>query len=835
MNSFIRRSISFVLVFAMLILPFHGFVGRAEAATVTIDETYTTPRKGTVEVPTSASAKKELNARSDARSDATLVQAIPSGTVVEVIGRKKYSDQNSAYYRIRFTGTDGKTKEAYGYANYIIMESLVENYSPSKKGYVDYSPLTNVRTGPNQSYAILKDAAGKDVGLVNGTKVEVLARVGSGTGGAYYKCNIQVDGKTVVGYLYADFVRLYEEPSGDDAFVAEMKKNGFPDSYIEPLRILHAQHPAWTFVADKNDLDWQTALNAESAFNAALVNYVSPTAWKRLDEDAYTYLTADGKDGGFKKLDGFHWEAANQTATAYFMDPRNWLTESEMFQFEMQSYDEKVHTLEHVQELLEGTFMSAEVPGEYMWAKQTVVRDEKTGKILRIDTVEDTSANKRPLTYAEVFLESAKISGVSPDMLVARVIQEMGTEGTSQIISGVSKTAPGHYNYYDFGTYADARGDAITNGLKYALGLKTDGTKKTKEEMDPVCLPWNTRWKSLYGGAIMIGRDYISKGQDTLYYQKYNVKPVNKDAIYSHQYMTNIQAPSNEARTMWQGCADKNSAIVFKIPVYNDMPEKACPYPGNATGNPNAYLKSLSVDDWELTPSFEYNGSKEYSLVVNEDTASVVVRAEAIAESTKVIGTGKVILKDGNNEIKITATAAYGNKQEYIINVFRPYPEATSDVEHIKTSYILEGDYLWGVEPCTSVAKFLSGYTVVENMRVRVINTEGIEVKEGNIGTGFVIKTPLSQYTVVILGDTDGDGEITVFDVIDVKRLVLGLITANEPVMLAADSERDGVIDVFDLILEKRHVLDLLKIEQPQGELKVYGPEENPAKTDGEN
>lgn len=822
MNSFIRRSISFVLVFAMLILPFHGFVGRAEAATVTIDETYTTPRKGTVEVPTSASAKKELNARSDARSDATLVQAIPSGTVVEVIGRKKYSDQNSAYYRIRFTGTDGKTKEAYGYANYIIMESLVENYSPSKKGYVDYSPLTNVRTGPNQSYAILKDAAGKDVGLVNGTKVEVLARVGSGTGGAYYKCNIQVDGKTVVGYLYADFVRIYTDPTGDDAFVAELKKQGFPDSYIEPLRILHAQHPAWTFIADQTGLDWETALTEESAFQRALVNYVSPTSWKRLDDYGYTWLTSDGKDGGFKKLDGFHWEAANKTSTAYFMDPRNWLTESEMFQFELQSFDESIHTLERVQNLLADTFMEGVIPGEYKWAKQTVVRDEKTGKILRIDTVEDTSANKKPLTYAEVFLESARISGVSPDMLVARVIQEMGTEGTSQIISGVSNTAPGHYNYYDFGTYAEGSMDAITRGLKYAKG---DYVKE--ENWAAVCLPWNTRWKSLYGGAIMIGRDYISRGQDTLYYQKFNVKPGSTGyALYSHQYMTNIQAPANEARTMWQACPDKDAALIFKIPVYNNMPAELSVYPGNATGNPNAYLKSLSVDGWDLTPAFSYK-SLSYDIVVNENTNYVVVNAEAIAASSKVTGAGKITLKDGNNEIKITVTAEYGNQQVYVIDVYRPGPELVSEVEHIKTTYILDGDYLWGVEPGTTVEQFLAGYTVVEGNKVKVMNPSGEVVTTGPIGTGYVIKTPLSQYTVVIIGDVNRDGEISIFDMLYIKRQMLGLISLDESQQIAANVKEDESIDIFDMLYIKRHMLSLYNIAQPKGEETTYGPEKD--------
>lgn len=876
-----RRFLAVLMIMVLFALvPGTAFVNRAQAAEAS-EQTYSKSKQGKINVP--ANIATALNARADASSNSALVAAIPNGTIVELLGTKKYAD-GKLWYRIRFDN-NGTQTEAYGFAEYIDIytpKPANETYASPKLAYVDYSPVINVRSGPSQNYAMLKDKKGQNATLINGTRVEALAYQNG-----YYKCNITIDGEQKVGWLYADFVRLYTTPEGDEEFVAQMKAQGFPDSYIESLRILHSQHPTWVFTADKTGLDWNTAVNEESAFQRALVNYTSPTSWKRIDDLAYTWKTADNKDGGFKKLDGFHWEAANSIATAYFMDPRNFLTESEVFQFESQSYNEEIHTLERVQALLEGTFMSGNIPDEYLWTSQTVNRNEK-GVITSIDTVEATSGT--PLTYAYVFLESAKISGVSPDMLVARVIQEMGTKGTSQIISGVSKTAPGHYNYYDFGTYATATADAITNGLIYA-----------KQKDATTCRPWNTRWKSLYGGAIMIGRDYIAKGQDTLYYQKFNVSgAVAASKKYTHQYMTNIQAPANEARTMWQACPDLDTVIEFKIPVYENMPEENAPYPeGSSKANPNPYLASLEVEGYDLTPAFDYK-TFSYDIVVSAETESVTVKAVPLATTTKV-GSGSVPLQVGANEINVVSTAAYGNSQTYVINIYREEPVVPPDTqatipnedpnagttdpnagttdpnagttdpnagttdpnagttdpnagtadpnagttdpnagttdpnqnvqpvepvvvkESIKTSYVIDGGYLYGVNPETKVADFLSKITIVEGGGdITVLNGNNEAVTDGYIATGYKIKTPKQEFTVIILGDADKDGEFSIFDIMLIKRFLLELGDLDGLAKLAADVNCDHEIDLFDILYIKRHLLEIKQIEQPSVEEKVY-------------
>ena len=96
----------------------------------------------------------------------------------------------------------------------------------------------------------------------------------------------------------------------------------------------------------------------------------------------------------------------------------------------------------------------------------------------------------------------------------------------------------------------------VKNGLEYAKGvweqrfrqLVASGAANAQDEAN---------WKALYSayfaledGADFITRNYIQKGQDTLYLQKYNVNPNGYYPVYTHQYMQNISAPTTEARNI---------------------------------------------------------------------------------------------------------------------------------------------------------------------------------------------------------------------------------------------------------------------------------------------
>ena len=297
----------------------------------------------------------------------------------------------------------------------------------------------------------------------------------------------------------------------------------FPESYRSALNALKENHPNWTFVKMNTTLDWQTTITEELKDGRSLVYKTFPE-W--------------AKEGLY---DTGNWYYASEAVLKVYMDPRNSLTEDAIFQFEQLTYNEAYHTLEAVNAFLKNTFMN----------------DSK-------------NAPGSESTYANLFWTIGKEPGreVSPFHLAARVLQEQGA-GTSPLISGTYQGYEGYYNYFNVGATGTTDQQVIESGLKYA------------KEHD-----WKGAEAAIKGGADFISANYIKKGQDTLYLQKYNVNPNGSYKPYTHQYMQNISAPTTEAlsiKRLYAGAGALDSTFVFKIPVYENMPGESCAKPSVST------------------------------------------------------------------------------------------------------------------------------------------------------------------------------------------------------------------------------------------------------------
>ena len=257
------------------------------------------------------------------------------------------------------------------------------------------------------------------------------------------------------------------------------------------------------------------------------------------------------------------WSYASEAAIKYYMDPRNFLDETRVFMFEQLTYNPSYHTQAAVQNILNSTFMKGSIPG-----------DSKT--------------------YAAAFFDIGSTLKVSPFHLACRVYQEQG-KGQSALISGTYSGYEGYYNYYNIKASGSTNKAIIENGLTYA---KQQG--------------WNSRYKSLQGGAKILSQNYILKGQDTLYLQKYDVDN-SYNGLYAHQYMQNIMAPYTESsmvKSAYQSTGAINNSFVFKIPVYLNMPSAACAKPGStpaptvtSTATPSATPTATPSATPTATPS----------------------------------------------------------------------------------------------------------------------------------------------------------------------------------------------------------------------------------------
>lgn len=525
--------------------------------------------------------------------------------------------------------------------------------------------VLNVRSGAGTGYS--------KTGTVSyGDSLTILSETTDSSGAKWYKISCG----NVTGYVSAAYVQLTSsgsQGSSDADFESYMTKQGFPESYKPYLRKLHEQHPKWIFTAQKLGVDWNTALKEECVVGRNLVHSSALASWKSMEKGAY-----DFNGGYWYGLDG-SWVAASKEIIMYYMDPRNFLNDTYIFMFENQSYDPSYQTESGVKTILADTFMS----GSY--------------------TCPDT---KKKYTYSQTFMDAAKKSGVSPYHLASRCRNEQGVNGAPQSL-GTVKGYENYFNFFDIQAYATSTMTAAEMGCKYA-----------KTTNPTYLLPWTNQYKSIVGGSIFLGTGYITKGQDTLYLQKFDMVD-GGNGLYYHQYMTCVFGQANEAISLKNAYSQDilNSAMEFKIPVYNNMPDKLCPKP-TSSGDNNNYLKSLSVSGTSISPKFD-KFTASYTATVKAEVSSVTVNANPLGKSAKVSGKGKVSLKTGENTIKVTCTAASGVKRTYTIKITRKAASQTLQQGDVN------GDKYLTVVDALLMLRYNAGKTQLDSAQLKRADMNG--------------------------------------------------------------------------------------------------------------
>ena len=316
--------------------------------------------------------------------------------------------------------------------------------------------------------------------------------------------------------------------------------NEFPDSYKPYLEELSKNHPNWEFIPLYTNLDWNYVISEENKFGKNLVPINYSDNWKNKTPGQYNVEIDAG------------WVDSSKEAVMYLMDPRNFLNEVRIFQFEELSYDESTDNINAIEKILYGT---------EFYNKKVSYLNSSGESIL-------TSSK-----YSDLILKASKTSYVSSYHIASRIKQEVGPFLSHKSISGDVSGYKGLYNFYNIGATSSSEPlGAIKNGLRYAR----DGNGASESTKKKYLIPWNTKEKSITGGAIFIGSSYINKGQNTIYLQKFDVYDKTGDGLFWHQYMTNVLAPYSESKSIYNGYSKMgmlDNSLSFIIPIYNNMPD----------------------------------------------------------------------------------------------------------------------------------------------------------------------------------------------------------------------------------------------------------------------
>ena len=484
----------------------------------------------------------------------------------------------------------------------------------------------------------------------------------------------------------------------DNEFEKEMTKQGFPESYKSKLRQIHSEYPKWVFKAMHTDMTWEEAIKNESIVGRNLVTRESISSWKSIETGSY-----DWANSTWATFDGSKWMAASEGIIRYYMDPRNFLDSSNVFQFLQQNYDSSTQVASGVETLVKSTFMESRstgnvstiettttasqvakgkkgvavnAPGIQLGLAPKYVKDaniefkspagitmeptpaavEDTQPAAQSDNTSSANTSGEEKTYVDMIMSAAVQSNVNPYVLASMLIQEQGVKGTSGLISGTTSPYEGHYNFFNIQAYHSGNQTATQRGLWWA------------SQSGSHLRPWNSREKAIIGGAMYYGEKYVHAGQNTFYLKKFNVQGSDP---YKHQYMTYVEAAASEGIKLSRAYTAEMKAVKleFFIPVYKEIPDEIAKKP-EGDGSPNNKLASLSVEGYNISPSFNADTST-YDLIVDSSVSSVKVNAGSMDSKASVSGTGTINLSQANTQVSIEVRAENGTTRKYVINIVK--------------------------------------------------------------------------------------------------------------------------------------------------------------------
>ncbi|MBR3787833.1 MAG: SH3 domain-containing protein [Firmicutes bacterium] len=462
-----------------------------------------------------------LTVRSGPGSSYSSIGTLKKGTTFVITSKAKDSS-GKYWYKFDYGDTVGYVSSSYVTTSSAGSSSSAEAVT-FKVGTTTAESGVNVRSGAGTSYSVLTV-------LSKGSVVTVTGSAKASNGKVWYKYKYS---SSKSGYICSDYLSV-KTITSDKEFEAYMTTQGFPESYKAGLRALHAEHPEWVFKAVKVGYSWKDALDKESVVGRNLVSSSAPTKHRSTASGSY-----NSKTKKWTRFDG-SWYAANSKVIAYYMDPRNFLDESGIYQFMTHSYDSKSQNSNTVAAVIKGSFMQSKKPGGGYSSYSTLISD------------------------------AGKAAKVNPNVLAAMIIQEQGWNGSS-LVSGTYKGYTGYYNFFNIGAYTTSTMNAVQRGLWYAKGSGKGATSYSR--------PWNTPYKSIKGGAQFYYEEYVSNNQDSYYSKKFNVYN-GKSSVGTHQYMTFVAAAASEGNIVKRAYeSNSNYPVVFEIPVYNSMPATNCVLP----------------------------------------------------------------------------------------------------------------------------------------------------------------------------------------------------------------------------------------------------------------
>lgn len=692
-----------------------------------------------------------LNVRAEANTTSSVMASLSAGSTVTLLGETQGTAVNGStlWYKIKTAG--GVT----GYVSSYYL-SVKEGAADTTLASPVLTGVTNTSTGVTVSWKAVSGAAKYRVFYktsgsswtkaadTTGTSYTVTGLT-SGTSYAFTVRCLDASGNYASQYDTNGLTITYTTGSTPGVTTDfQSMLNQFPESYRDGLTALHKLYPNWVFRPLTVSLDWDYTISKEVQDNYSLTSLVEAPTWTTAVPSSYKCCESyafNWSTGQWIPKDNGSLVCASRELIEYYMDPRNFMDTTYVFQFLEMSFDASTQTVAGVQAILNGSFMAGELPDE------------------------------PGTSYAQCIYDASKTYGANPYVIAAKLLGEQGRNGSS-LTGGSYPGYEGYYNYFNYNAYGSGSAAIITNGLSYA---KKQG--------------WDTHRKSIEGGTAKYVSGYIAGGQSTPYLTRFDVLGSRP---FTHQYASDICYAWSEAGKISKIYTSdiREQALTFTLPVYQNMPESACSKPSGDT-SPYLKLKSLTASSGSLSPRFqpEITG---YTLTLPEGTSSARLNAVAMDSSAKVTGTGSVSL---GSVATITVTSRYGETKSYTVRVI------SSALDTSSSSLTLEGGMAIVTKGATvnaviskaggsSSAKIWSGGK--EKTGSSLVATGDALVYYDRSGAS------LGAFSLVVPDDVNGDAKMDIKDASALFRACTGQASLTDTQLRAAEIEGNPTLrDVY--------------------------------------
>ena len=206
-----------------------------------------------------------------------------------------------------------------------------------------------------------------------------------------------------------------------------------------------------------------------------------------------------------------------------------------------------------------------------------------------------------------------------------------------------------------------------------------------------------------------------------------------------------------------------------------------------------------NIIDTKISNLVEEEKSKikvEYDKDINAPTNESITATITVGDHTTITNNG------GSNKHKFDQNGTF----TFELDIKGTKVSVQVTIANINKDYNIEKGYISNIAKNTQILDFKDNLGIKQFTITRDGKT--ININEDVVATGDVLKFDNKEYTLIVCGDINSDGDCGIHDLISYRKYLLDYTQYDNIREMAADVNQDSVLDLKDLVGIRNILLD---------------------------